>query len=114
MLMCVECGIWRLVHATRKINAPKILKLRQTLKYLSFSGGAELQDVGLQAELERVVYVKSMYCNEPIERLYNSANFDDIYIYCAGDVPPWSSTEEFYPQCEDFSDKPHIANIKKS
>ena len=66
--------------------------------------------------MDSVVYVKKMFCNEPIERLYYSANFDDICVYCAGDVPPWSSryTEEFYPQCDDCADNPHIANVKKS
>ena len=95
--------MWRLVYSTRKLKAPEIRKLRQTLEDLSFSCGAELQDFGLPAELEGVVYVKRMYCNEPTERLY-----------FAGDVPPWSNTEEFYPQCEDCSDKPRIANVKKS
>ena len=114
MLMCDECGMWQLVYATRKLKALEIRKLRQTLEDLSFSCGAELQDIGLPAELEGVVYVKRVYCNEPIERLYYSANFDDIYIYCAGDVPPWSNTKEFYPQCEDCSDKPRIVNVKKS
>ena len=41
-------------------------------------------------------------------------NFDDICVYCTGDVSPWSNTEEFYPQCDDCADKPHIANVKKS
>ena len=74
----------------------------------------ELQEAGLPSELDGVVYVKKMYCNEPIERLYYSANFDDICVYCAGDVPPWSNTEEFYPQCDDCADKPPIANVKKA
>jgi len=25
--------------------------------------------------------------------------FDDICVYRTGDVPPWSNTEAFYPQC---------------
>ena len=51
-------------------------------------------------------------CNEPIERLYCSANFDDICIYCDGDVPTYacSNTEEFYAQCEDCPDKFPIAS----
>ena len=114
MLMCDECGMWRLVYSTRKLKAVEIRKLNATLDGLSFSCGADLQEAGLPPELDGVVYVKKMYCNEPIERLYYSANFDDICVYCAGDVPPWSSTQEFYPQCEDCADKPPIANVKKS
>ena len=41
-----------------------------------------------------------------------TANFDDICVYCTGDVPPWSNTEEFYPQCDDCADKARIANVK--
>ena len=51
-----------------------------------------------------------MSCNEPIEKLYYKANFDDICVYCADDVAPWSSTEPFYPQCEDCCDLPKIAS----
>ena len=112
--MCDECGMWRLVYANRKLKAAEIRKIRGTLDDLTFSCGADLQEVGLPPELDGVVYVKKMYCNEPIERLYYSANFDDICVYCAGDVPPWSNMEEFYPQCDDCADKPHIANVKKS
>ena len=114
MLLCDECGMWRLVYANRKLKAAEIRKLRGTLDDLSFSCGADLQEAGLPSELDGVVYVKKMYCNEPIERLYYSANFDDICVYCAGDVPPWSNTEEFYPQCDDCADKPPIANVKKA
>ena len=49
MLMCDECGMWRLVYATRKLKAVEM-----------------------------------------------------------------SSTQEFYPQCDDCADKPPIANVKKS
>ena len=110
---CDEWEMWRLVYATRKLKAPDICKLWQTLEDLAFSSGAKVQDVGLPTELEGAVYMKRIYCDEPIEGLYYSANFDDICIYCAGDVPPWSNMKEFYPQCEDCSDKPCIANIKK-
>ena len=36
------------------------------------------------AEMEEIVYVKRIYYNEPIERLYYSTKFDDITIYLAG------------------------------
>ena len=55
MLTCDECGVWRLVYATRKLKATEILKLRQILEDLFFSCGAELQEVGLPAKLEEVV-----------------------------------------------------------
>ena len=54
----------RLVYANRKPKAAEIRKLRGTLDDLSFSCGADLQEAGLPPELNGVVYVKKMYCNE--------------------------------------------------
>ena len=101
MLLCDECGMWRLLYANRKLKAAKIRQLRGTLDDLSFSCGEDLQEAGLPCELDGVVYVKKMYCNEPIKRLYYSANFDEICILD-------------YPQCDDCADKPPIANVKKA
>jgi len=44
MLMCDECGMWRLVYATKKLKAPEVRKLRMALDDLSFSCGASLQE----------------------------------------------------------------------
>ena len=41
MLMCDECGMWRLVYSTRKLKAVEIRKLNATLDGLSFSCGAD-------------------------------------------------------------------------
>ena len=60
-----------MVYANMKLKAAEIHKLRGTLDDLSFSCGADLQEVGLPPELDGVVHVKKMYCNEPIERLYS-------------------------------------------
>jgi hypothetical protein len=51
-----------------------------------------------------------MHCNKPI--YYYAANYDDICAHCAGDVDPWSSSEPFYPQCEDRKNKERIPNAK--
>lgn len=57
------------MYATKKLKAEEIHKLRDALDDLSFSCGADLQEASLPAKLEGVVYVRKMYCNEPIERL---------------------------------------------
>lgn len=111
--MCDECGMWRLVYATKKLKTHEIRKLNVALSDLSFSCGADLQEGDLPDELVGVVYAKKMFCNEPIEKLYYAANFNDICVHCAGEVDPWSNTEEFYPQCEDCSEKERIPNAKK-
>ncbi len=110
MLQCDECGMWRLVYATKKLKAPEVRKLNQFLGDLSFSCGAALEEADLPKEFESVVYVIKMSCHEPVEKLYYSANFDDICIYCADEeAGTWSSTEPYYPQCQDCADKPKIS-----
>ena len=74
----------------------------------------DLQEASLRVPPELHSVCEEDDCHEPIERLYYSANSDDICVYCAGEVSPWSSTEKYYPQCEDCADRPHIANVRKS
>ena len=110
MLQCDVCGMWRLVYATKKLNSKQVTELNQGL---SFSCGADLQEADLPDELTGIVYAKKMFCHEPIEKLYYSANYTDICVHCAADIPPWSNSEEYYPQCEDCKDKIKIPNAKK-
>ena len=49
-----------------------------------------------------------------LEKLYYSAKFEDICVYCSSPVDPWSDTEPFYPQCKACEDKDKISNTKKS
>ena len=48
-----------------------------------------------------------------LEKLYYSAKFEDICVYCSGPVDPWSDTEPFYPQCKAREDKDKISNTKR-
>jgi len=112
--MCDECGMWSLVYATKKLKAPEVCKLHTAFDDLSFSCGASLQEAdSIPSDLKDVVYVRNMHCNEPTEKLYYSAKFLDICIHCAGDVPPWSDSELYYPQYEDCQDKPKIPTPKQ-
>ena len=106
--------MWQLVYATRKLKAAEIHKLRMALDDLSFSCGASLQDSEIPSELKELVYVRNMHCNEPIEKLYYSVKFEDICIYCAEKVPPWSENNPHYPQCDDCSEKPTVPTKKKT
>lgn len=91
----------------KKLTTKQRTDLNSLLDGMSFSCGADLQDAHLPDSLVGVVYVKKMYCNEPIEKLYYAANFDDICVYCASEeVDPWSSNEDFYPQFEDYHSRP--------
>ncbi len=59
-------------------------KLQSSFDDLSFSCGADLKDANLPANLQDLMYVKKLHRNEPIEKLYYAANYDDICVYCAG------------------------------
>ena len=114
MLLCEECEMWRLIYAKRKLKGTEREQLEVSLDYMSFSCGAQLQDADIPVHLKDVVYVRQMSCEDPIEKLYYSAKFADICVYCGVSVDPWSDKEPYYPQCEGCREKPPIANAKKS
>ena len=86
MLECEECGMWRLLYAKNKLSVGERTALQQVLDKWSFTCGAQLQDLNLAGCLADV-YVREMSCNEPIERLYYSAKYESICIYCAAPQP---------------------------
>lgn len=101
LLQCEECGMWRLVYAKRKLKPAERQALQTTLDGLSFSCGSQLQDADdLRPSLKDIICVKKLHSNDPVEKLYYSANLEDICIHCAKDVPS-SSQRAHYPQCED-------------
>ena len=87
MLRCDECGMWRLIYASRKLKAQEKQLFEHVLDGLCFSCGSLLQDAELPEGLQDVVFVRSMNCVEPIEALYYSANYVDICVYCSADLP---------------------------
>ena len=94
--------------------APPLFPKHHQYPEMSSSCGAQLQDADIPAHLKDVVYVWQMSCEDPIEKLYYSAKFADICVYCGVAVDPWSDTQPYYPQCEGCREKPPIANAKKS
>lgn len=59
-------------------------KLTAALDDVSFSCGAQLQDIELPGHLVEVY--RKIACEEPIERLYYSAKYAPVCVYCAADV----------------------------
>ena len=96
MLLCDECEMCRLLYSKRKLKAIDRRRLEQKLDGLSFTCGSSLQDLDLPQPLDQV-YVRSMNCFEPIEKLYYFAGYEQICIYCATQVD--CEGTEFYPQC---------------
>ena len=114
MLMCDECEMWRLLYSKRKLKKQERLEVEQRLNGLSFSCGAQLQDSDLPDHLKEIVFTRKLACEDPVEKLYYSAKYEDICVYCSGPVNPWSDTEMYYPQCKGCEDKEKIPNAKMS
>ncbi len=87
-----ECSMWRLIYSKRKLKPEEKTQLQQVL---AFSCGAQLQELDdIPATLKDIVFVRKMSCGQPIEKLYYAARFDDICVYCAEVVSPWSNTKQ--------------------
>ena len=107
MIECEECGLWRLVYALQKLNQSQRISLEKSLSGMSFSCGAPLQELDLAPELRDIVFVRSLQCGDPIERLYYTAKYEPICIYCA--EPVANSDTGNYPQCDQCMEKPCIS-----
>ena len=59
-------------------------------------------------ERQSVVHVRNLQCNDPVEPLYYSADYEDICVYCSREMPS-SSRSECFPQC---AEKPKINRRK--
>ena len=114
MLMCDECGMWRLIYSKRKLTNDERERLDASLSGLSFSCGSLLQEAPIPEELTDIVYVKKLRCHDRVETLYYSANFTDVIcVYCSVDLPPGEHDRDYLPQCEECKEKPKIAKKSK-
>ena len=97
--------MWRLLYCRYKLSKKEKADLKTVLQDISFTCGAQLQDLELPGYLNEV-YTRRIACEEPIEGLYFSAKYASICVYCAADVD--SVRKEKYPQCRDCACKPAI------
>ena len=100
--------MWRLLNSRFKLTKKERADLQTAVQDISFTCGAQLQDLGLSGRLIEV-YTRELSCEEPIEKLYYSAKYSPICIYCAEDVE--SVPKDKYPQCEACIDKPVIPKV---
>ena len=64
--------------------------------------------------LKDTVFVHDMSYEEPVEKLYYAAKFEDIFVHCSSrDIAPQNNMELHYLQCEGCIEKPKIAKKKK-
>ena len=105
MLQCDGCFMWRLLYSRFKLTRKERPDLQVAIDDISFTCGAPLQDLQLPGHLSEV-YTRELSCGESIEKLYYTAKYTLICIYCADDVE--SVPKDKYPQCHACKDKPEI------
>ncbi|XP_065906831.1 uncharacterized protein [Dysidea avara] len=97
MMLCEECDMWRLLYCKTKLKKTQRTSLESLLDNYSYTCGSSLQDMELPEPFSEV-YVRNINCYDPIEKLYYSAGYTPICIYCAEEVEV-DVDSAFYPQC---------------
>lgn len=97
--------MWRLPYSRFKLTRKERADLQVAIDDISFTCGALLHDLQLPGRLSKV-YTRELSCGEPIEKLYYTAKYTPICIYCADDVE--SVPKDKYSQCNACKDKPEI------
>ena len=100
MLQCENCDAWRLLYSRKKLTHRECTQLEEAFTF------TPLQELDLPGKLADVS-VRDIVCGEPVEKLYYSAKYPPICVYCATPVDPKPESDH-YPQCTDCSGKPHI------
>ena len=103
MVQCTECNLWRLIFSKYKLTKEQRIYLQDLSDDGLYTCGATLKDLNLPEEFQ---FVDVHDCYDPIEKLYYSAKFDPICIYCAADQP--FTSDDQYPQCSNCKDKEPI------
>ena len=103
--------MWRLVYSPVKLTSKQRENLLLKLEQYAYSCGSELTDMDLQQLGFPNVHVRNLVCNDPVERLYYSAGYEPICIYCSNES---SLTEDndTYLQCQSCTHK-GLGRIKK-
>ena len=108
---CEECEMWRLVYCKRKLAARERQVLQQALDSVTYTCGAQMQDLELGDQFTDV-YARQIRCYEPIEKLYYSVGkYQPICIHCAAEEG-LEEKDGSYPQCANCSDKDFIIKRK--
>ena len=100
--------MWRLLCSKKKLKAADRHVLTLKLDDVAFSCGASLLDLDFPNLLNEV-YIRTIACFEPIEKLYYSAGYEPICFSCAEQVDGATVPTGFYPQCVHCSSRPKVS-----
>ena len=98
--------MWRLVFSKYKLKKEECDTLMALLEEMIYSCGLMLKDLNLSNTFQDVE-IRDHECFDLVEKLYYSAKYEPICIYCSVEKPYTSSNH--YPQCSDCLDKPLVS-----
>ena len=105
MVQCNECNQWRLVFSRSKLTSVQRTNLQDILNDYDYSCGAALSELNLPEEYKDVE-IRDHECFDLVERLYYTAKYTPICIYCSMEQP--FTKEKEYPICNNCCDKPAV------
>ena len=90
-----------------------MVQLDRSLSDMLFTCGAQLQDANIPPNLQEVVFVLELSCDEPIEDCTMLLRLPTYaFIVPHLHVSSWSDTEKYYPQCNGCAKKIPIESEK--
>lgn len=81
MLQCEECDLWRLLYSKRKLSIRET-EIQSFLDDIAYTCGATLEELNLPEKFS-CIYIREHSCSDTVEKLYYSAGYAPICIYCA-------------------------------
>ena len=94
VLMYNEYKMWQLIYS--KESSTREGRVRMSLNGMSFLCRAQVQDVNILMQLRDTVFIRTMSCQDSIEKISFSKVWGDIRAYSAVSVPPWSDNKPNY------------------
>ena len=105
VIQCNECGMWRLIFSKYKLKSQDREELQLLLDEYTYTCGSQLSELHLPTKFENVE-IRRHTCFEIIEKLYYSAKYEPICVYC-GIVTSFTDNKH-YPKCSSCHEKPLI------
>ena len=97
MVECVECGMWRLIYARKKLSTVVRKELDKIMNKFDFSCGFNFSDLD-SPDCLADVHCRDLGCGSPVEKLYYSMGYENICIFCSCD-DDITIPDKCYPIC---------------
>ena len=100
--------MWRIVYSKKKLNPQSLNLLEKILDDIVYTCGTTFDELDLPPTLKSVC-VRTLHCNDPMEKLYYSCSFSPVCYYCGKDILIEAVSPEVYPVCSDCSSQGKVS-----